>query len=478
MTNISLGLGRALNLGRRAISFAILAAVIVAAAATFPHSALADGTAYNTLLNNTSPSMWWKLNETSGNFADSGFNTSIVGTASTGGLTRGSTGPAANASSVAFSGSASSVNVAYDGLMNPNGMSFSIAAWVYPTLASTAQDILNSREPDGSIARGYWLRQSATNKAQFCAATGSAWVCANSATSMTLNTWHFIVGTVKFNGTTPQQVRVYLDGSLDGTASISVFSENGHGALRMGAVINNLGTYITANAFHGSISHVSFYRWALEEEATGIIANLYNTMVGPNNTAVPTISGTLIYSNTLTASTGTWNGSPTSYTYQWMRCDSAGANCSDISGATSSTYVLTGSDVTYTIKVKVSASNGTGTNSAFSTATGVVHGYDLYGSGITCNTSNGQGTVTVSNQGYEASPALTNGILIRTSIGTVDEQNFYVNLPTIVAGQSATVNWTSPNGLCGVAANHEYAATFDPSNLLPEIYEDNNVYTV
>src|SRR6185436_3257797 len=58
----------------------------------------------------------------------------------------------------------------------------------------------------------------------------------------------------------------------------------------------------------------------------------------PANTAAPSISGTAQQGQTLTESHGTWTNSPTSFSYQWQRCDSAGANCAPISSATASTY--------------------------------------------------------------------------------------------------------------------------------------------
>lgn len=53
-------------------------------------------------------------------------------------------------------------------------------------------------------------------------------------------------------------------------------------------------------------------------------------------------------------------------TYQWRRCDSAGASCVDIGGATASTYTLTVTDVGHTIRVV--ASDGTSTVTSDQTA--------------------------------------------------------------------------------------------------------------
>jgi hypothetical protein len=52
------------------------------------------------------------------------------------------------------------------------------------------------------------------------------------------------------------------------------------------------------------------------------------------NTGVPALSGTAAVNQTLTSSTGAWNGGPTGYSYQWQRCTSSGAGCVDIPGAT------------------------------------------------------------------------------------------------------------------------------------------------
>jgi hypothetical protein len=92
------------------------------------------------------------------------------------------------------------------------------------------------------------------------------------------------------------------------------------------------------------------------------LASLYATYAPsgppvPQNTSLPAISGGAQQGQQLSANTGTWSGSPTSYEYEWLRCNSAGASCSAIAGATSGTYTLAEADVGSTLRVAVSASN-------------------------------------------------------------------------------------------------------------------------
>lgn len=93
----------------------------------------------------------------------------------------------------------------------------------------------------------------------------------------------------------------------------------------------------------------------------------------PANTALPTITGSAAKDQTLVAGTGSWTGTiPISFTFQWQRCDSAGASCVPISSATNTTYVLVGADVGARIRILVTASNAEGSGSALSEATPVV----------------------------------------------------------------------------------------------------------
>ena len=93
----------------------------------------------------------------------------------------------------------------------------------------------------------------------------------------------------------------------------------------------------------------------------------------PANTVLPVVSpATPEWASSESTTTGSWNNKPTSYAYQWQRCNAAGAECANISGATKSTYSLVEADIAKTLVVKVTATNAAGSTSAFSKATGKV----------------------------------------------------------------------------------------------------------
>jgi hypothetical protein len=82
----------------------------------------------------------------------------------------------------------------------------------------------------------------------------------------------------------------------------------------------------------------------------------------------------------LTTTNGTWSGSqPIAFTYQWTRCGKDGgkpdaSNCTTIAGATATSYVLSAAEAGFRIRVRVTATNGSGAQTATSNPTAVVAG--------------------------------------------------------------------------------------------------------
>ena len=94
-----------------------------------------------------------------------------------------------------------------------------------------------------------------------------------------------------------------------------------------------------------------------------------SAVITPANSAVPTISGTTTFGETLTSTTGTWSNTPNSYAYQWSRSATSGGSYTNISGAVNSTHRLVAADVGQYLKVTATASNASGSASAISVAT-------------------------------------------------------------------------------------------------------------
>ena len=78
---------------------------------------------------------------------------------------------------------------------------------------------------------------------------------------------------------------------------------------------------------------------------TGVISGIV-----PANHVLPSITGSLLSGQLLTAHPGTWSGTePITDSYQWQLCNALGKSCANISEATGSTFKLVGLDVGLTL---------------------------------------------------------------------------------------------------------------------------------
>lgn len=92
-----------------------------------------------------------------------------------------------------------------------------------------------------------------------------------------------------------------------------------------------------------------------------------STLAPPVNTVLPTITGIAQVGEVLTATPGTWTGSPTpTFSYQWLRDGAI------IAGATGTTYTLQAADETEEITVREVATNSKGTVAVVSAGVGPV----------------------------------------------------------------------------------------------------------
>ena len=91
-----------------------------------------------------------------------------------------------------------------------------------------------------------------------------------------------------------------------------------------------------------------------------------------DNTARPTITGEARVGQELTASEGTWTGNPTSFAFQWQRCNIDAITCLDVTGATGRTYGVRLADLGSRLRVQVVARKDGRSGTATSAPTAVV----------------------------------------------------------------------------------------------------------
>jgi virginiamycin B lyase len=169
-------------------------------------------------------------------------------------------------------------------------------------------------------------------------------------------------GIVNPNGVTTKYYFEYGTAESYGTKTAEVSVGSGTGNLEEGQAITGL----TASTKY-------YFRMVTTNSngTTDGLNQVFTTSVGPpENTVLPVASPTTPdQAVPESTTTGTWTNAPTSYTYQWERCNAIGGECKEISGATNSTYTPVAADVEHTLVVKVTAKNSGGANSAYSKAT-------------------------------------------------------------------------------------------------------------
>jgi hypothetical protein len=181
----------------------------------------------------------------------------------------------------------------------------------------------------------------------------------------------------------------------------------------------------------------------------------------PSNTTPPTITGTPQAGQTLTADRGQWTGNPTSYSYQWQRCDKNGGGCAGISGANQRLYDVHSADVDHTLRVRVTARNADGASSDTSVPTAVVTARPAAPAPTGC--PSGTGTIAIAQLSVPA----------RLSIVTFSSN------PQVLGRHVGTLSITTKVTACGgraVQGALVYAAAvpFNQFDVAPEVQTDAN----
>jgi Concanavalin A-like lectin/glucanases superfamily len=309
---------------------------------------------YRTSVLADAPAAYWRLDESSGSTAadQSGNNNpgaySSVSLGAAGALS-GDTDAAAG-----FNGSSSVVSSNYT-----KGNIFTAELWVRPatsTPPSGGATLVSHGGPSSGQSRGWEVLEQPDGSVLFWFPSGAS---VTSSTKLTdPSRWYDLVAV-----STGSQLQLYVNGSQEASA-------NGTQPIATGTP-TLIGAYLSTSFFAGSIDELALYPTALSStriqahysaattapgcasisgasgqnytvqsadvgqriRAQVTASNTYgsfttytaSTLVGntavPANTSPPTFSGTPTQGQTLTASPGTWSGTPPiSYGYQWQHC--------------------------------------------------------------------------------------------------------------------------------------------------------------
>ena len=250
------------------------------------------------------------------------------------------------------------------------GQDFTVSAWIKTTNVGsgtshwTQMHVMSAES--GGLANDWGFGVDGNGKISFGTGGGSDLTYASTSS---VNTGNWILVTATRTNSTGA-VRIYVNGSLETNSGSNV---NANRTLTSNATLKIGAGDDGGSTFGGNIGAVYGYNAVLSDAQ--VLENYNSTMQTygyspptPANSAVPTISGTTTFGQTLTSTTGTWSNSPT-YSYQWSRSATSGGSYSNISGAINSTYTLVAADVGQYLKSTVTATNASGSATATSIAT-------------------------------------------------------------------------------------------------------------
>ena len=250
------------------------------------------------------------------------------------------------------------------------GQDFTVSAWIKTTNVGsgtshwTQMHVMSAES--GGLANDWGFGVDGNGKISFGTGGGSDLTYASTSS---VNTGNWILVTATRTNSTGA-VRIYVNGSLETNSGSNV---NANRTLTSNATLKIGAGDDGGSTFGGNIGAVYGYNAVLSDAQ--VLENYNSTMQTygyspptPANSAVPAISGTTTFGQTLTSTTGTWSNSPT-YSYQWSRSATSGGSYSNISGAINSTYTLVAADVGQYLKSTVTATNASGSATATSIAT-------------------------------------------------------------------------------------------------------------
>ena len=335
------------------------------------------------------------------------------------------------------------------------GNQFTITAWVKPNQSNNINTIVanggaNLATNGFKVEWNSWL---SSDKHLLVEAgngsTGSTTYSANGP--VTYGAWQqltYVVNLAPAGGGAPQ-VQHYLNGSIQCYT----------GGIPLGIQTTsawNIGAMTDPSYFmNASLGKLNIYNSALSmsdvQAEYNANASTYlasppspsGGLVPPSNTVAPAISGSATVGTTVTSNAGTWNTAnscPTTYTYQWAR--GTGGSYTNISGATSASYIVTPTDAGQTLQVIVTAVSSSGSTTATQTIT-VPGGATAptAPTGVTATPGNGSATVSWTNS-YTGTPTVT-GYTVTASPGGATCRTTNISLTScVIPGLSNNTAYT------------------------------------
>lgn len=365
---------------------AIVAAFAFAAAVP---SVAAAATGYHDAIMADSPAGYWQLDETAGTVAADSSGNGQNGQYVNAPLL-GQSGGVGDDYGISLNGTSQVVNTTQTTTWNSAAFTFEV--WVKPDPSASDVPIAATR-PASNVGGWHFNLYGGKEIELALEDANNNYIYAISKDTLSADYWSDVAAT--YDGT---RVRLYINGRevsyashVDGVAALGqsdtlVLGGDGYGAY----CVVFIGSSCSQNLWHGGIDDASYFPYALT--ATQIAAHYNAPTAGEPpraTTDVPTIAGSATEGATLTAQNGTWVGSPLAFDYQWERCDAGGGGCSDISGATQTTYVPAAADVGDDIRVRITGSNMYGSRAETTSPTAAIVGgasLGAYGSAVLSDT--------------------------------------------------------------------------------------------
>ena len=215
---------------------------------------------------------------------------------------------------------------------------------------------------------------------------------------------------------------------------------------------NTLRFQVTAKNSEGTATAMS--------NATGEVPSKANA---PAEITPPTISGSAVVGQRLTATNGTWQGTdPISYSYVWQTCNASVTGCSG-TGKTDQTYNVPASDVGRRIRVRVTAKNSAGSSSGLSDTTDVVASSGGGGGGGGGNAVNVKDVgpagerLTVDKVVFNPNPVTSRSVPIRVTITVKDTKGRLVQGALVFLRSTPIVTSTPTDAPTGADGTVSYS---------------------